>query len=235
MIRGRGVGIEAVEEELKRKFPLGRIAAFATDLKGEEQEKILQGFRRGKIDILMGTQLLAHQADLPHASLVSILYPETLLTLSDYKASQKTFQTISQMMSFLKKEEGAEIIIQTALPHHYSICQAACEDYMSFFDQELNFRRLMKYPPFTHLVEVLFQAESLRYVARQSRGFLSRVRDSSRDVEILGPALAPISKLRGQSRVQVILKAKAKKDLDDVLGKLLKSIKVRKSIHVFDL
>ncbi len=235
MIRGRGVGIEAVEEELKGMFPQSRIAAFATDLDREEQDRILQGFRKGKINILIGTQLLAHQADLPPASLVSILFPETLLTLSDYKASQKTFQAISQMMRFLRKKEGAEIIIQTALPHHFSIRQAACEDYLSFFDQELNFRSLMKYPPFTHLVEVLFQGESLRYVARQSREFLSCVRDSSRDVEILGPALAPISKLRGQSRVQVILKAKTKKDLDDVLGKLLQSIKARKSIHVFDL
>lgn len=235
MIRGRGVGIEAVEEELKGIFPQCRIAAFATDLNREEQENILQGFRRGEIDILIGTQLLAHQTDLPLASLVSILYPETLLTLSDYKASQKTFQAISQMMRFLRKKEGAEVIIQTALPHHFSICQAACEDYMSFFEQELNFRHLMKYPPFTHLVEILFQGESLRFVARQSRGFLSNVRDVSRDIEILGPALAPISKLRGKSRVQVILKAKTKKNLDAVLEKLLRSIKVRKSIHVFDL
>jgi primosomal protein N' (replication factor Y) len=235
MIRGRGVGIEAVEEELKGIFPQSRIAAFAADLNREEQENILQGFRRGEIDILIGTQLLAHQTDLPLASLVSILYPETLLTLSDYKASQKTFQAISQMMRFLRKKEGAEVIIQTALPHHFSVCHAACEDYMSFFEQELNFRRLMKYPPFTHLVEILFQGESLRFVARQSRGFLSRVRDVSRDIEILGPALAPISKLRGKSRVQVILKAKTKKNLDDGLEKLLRSIKVRKSIHVFDL
>jgi primosomal protein N' (replication factor Y) len=235
MIRGRGVGVEAVEEELKEIFPQSRIAAFTTDLNRDEQEKILQRFREGEIDILVGTQFLAHQADLPQASLVSILYPETLLTLSDYKASQKTFQAISQMMGSLKKKEGAEIIIQTALPHHFSICQAACEDYMSFFEQELNFRRLMKYPPFTYLVEVVFLGESLRLVARQSRGFLSRVRDASGDVEILGPALAPISKLRGKSRVQVVLKAKTKKGLDDVLEKLLRSIKVRKTIHVFDL
>jgi len=235
MIRGRGVGVEAVEERLKRIFPQARTASFATDLDRKNQNKILQEFRKGKIDILVGTQLLAHQFDLPSASLVSILYPETLLTLSDYRASQKTFQAVRQMMRFLKEEGEAEAIIQTALPRHFSIRQAASGDYVSFFKEELNFRRLMKYPPFTHLVEILFQGENLRYVARQSREFLSRVKEASIDVEILGPALAPVSLLRGRSRVQLILKARKKKELDDVLEKLLKSIKARKSILVHDL
>ncbi len=235
MIRGRGVGVEAVEERLKRIFPQARTASFATDLDRKNQNKILQEFRKGKIDILVGTQLLAHQFDLPSASLVSILYPETLLTLSDYRASQKTFQAVRQMMRFLKEEGEAEAIIQTALPRHFSIRQAASGDYVSFFKEELNFRRLMKYPPFTHLVEILFQGENLRYVARQSREFLSRVKEASIDVEILGPALAPVSLLRGRSRVQLILKARKKKELDDVLEKLLKSVKARKSILVHDL
>jgi primosomal protein N' (replication factor Y) len=235
MIRGRGVGVEAVEERLKRIFPQARTASFATDLDRKDQNKILQEFREGKIDILVGTQLLAHQFDLPSASLVSILYPETLLTLSDYRASQKTFQAVSQMMRFLREEGEAEAIIQTALPRHFSIRQAASGDYMSFFKEELNFRRLMKYPPFTHLVEIMFQGENLRYVARQSREFLNRVKEASKDIEILGPALAPVSMLRGRSRVQLILKARKKKDLDDVLEKLLKSVKVRKSILIHDL
>lgn len=235
MIRGRGVGVEAVEERLRRIFPQAKTASFATDLDRKEQNKILQEFRKGKIDILVGTQLLAHQFDLPSASLVSILYPETLLTLSDYRASQKTFQAVCQMMRFLREEEEAEAIIQTALPRHFSIRQAASGDYLSFFKEELNFRRLMKYPPFNHLVEILFQGENLRYVARQSREFLNRVKEASKDVEILGPALAPVSMLRGRSRIQLILKARKKKELDDVLEKLLKSVKVRKSILVHDL
>jgi primosomal protein N' (replication factor Y) len=234
MIKGRGVGVEAVEEGLKRIFPQARIASFATDLDRKDQSKILQEFRKGKIDILVGTQLLAHQFELPSASLVSILYPETLLTLSDYRASQKTFQAVSQMMKFLREEGEAEAIIQTALPRHFSILQAARGDFMSFFKEELDFRRLMKYPPFTHLVEILFQGENLRYVAKQSREFLSRMKDASKNVEILGPALAPVSMLRGRSRVQLILKAGKKKDLDDVLEKLLKSVKARRSILVHD-
>ncbi len=234
VIKTRGVGIEAVEEGLKYKFPQARTASFATDLNRKEQEKIIQEFRRGKIDILVGTQLLVHQVGLPPASLVGILYPETVLTLSDYRAGQKAFQAVSQMMRFLKKDADAEVIIQTALPDHFSIRQAASEDYMSFYKEELNFRRLMKYPPFSHLVEILFQGVSLRSVARQSRDFLSRVKEASPRIEVLGPALAPVSKLRGTNRVQVILKAEKKKELDAVLNRLLKSVRARKSILVHD-
>ncbi len=234
MISGRGVGVEAVEERLRKIFPRAKTAFFTTDLDRKDQNKILQEFRKGKIDILVGTQFLAHQVDLPSASLVSILCPEILLTLSDYRASQKTFQVICQMTRFLREEEEAEAIIQTAIPRHFSIRRAASRDYMSFFKEELNFRRLMKYPPFTHLVEILFQGENLRVVAKQSREFLSRAKGVSKDVEILGPALAPVSMLRGRRRVQLILKSQKKKELDDVLEKLLQSVKARKSILVHD-
>jgi len=234
MIRERGIGIEAVEEELKKIFPQSRVACFATDLSKREQERILRSFWRGKIDILVGTQLLAHQEDLPPASLVAILFPETILTLSDYRASQKTFQTLSQMMKFLSSDNRAEVIIQTALPHHFSIRQAAFEDYFSFFRQELKFRRLMNYPPFSHMVEVLFQGENLRNVARKSREFSAEVKSCAEDIEILGPALASVSKVRGMHRVQVILKAGRKKKLDDVLRRSLKTVRLRKSILVYD-
>jgi primosomal protein N' (replication factor Y) len=234
MIRERGTGIEAVEEELKTIFPQSRISLFATDLSRKEQERILRKLWTGKIDILVGTQLLAHQVELPPASLVAILFPETILTLSDFRASQKTFQTLSRMMKFLKNDNKAEVIIQTALPHHFSIRQAALEDYFSFFKEELKLRRLMNYPPFSRMAEILFQGENLRNVARKSREFSTKVKSFEGDVEILGPALASVSKVRGINRVQVILKACRKKDLDRVLRESLKTIKLRKSVWIYE-
>jgi primosomal protein N' (replication factor Y) len=234
LIRERGAGVEAVEEELKNIFPQARVACFDTDLSRREQEMTLRRFRSGKIDILLGTQLLAHQADLPPASLVSVLSPETILTLSDYRASQKTFQTLNQMMMFLKNDEEGEVIIQTAFPDHFSIVQAASGDYLSFFRQELRFRRLMNYPPFSHVVEVLFLGESLRSVARSSREFMALVKSHPEDIEILGPALASVSRVRGMNRVQVTLKAQSKKKLDRVLKEALKKAKSRKLVLVYD-
>jgi primosomal protein N' (replication factor Y) len=234
MIRERGTGIEAVEEELKTIFSQGRIALFATDLNKREQERILRNFWSGKIDILVGTQLLAHQVELPPVSLIAILFPETILALSDYRASQKTFQTLSRMMKFLESGNRAEVIIQTALPHHFSIRQAALADYFSFYREELRLRRLMNYPPFSLMAEILFQGENLRSVARKSREFSTRVKSFEGDVEILGPALASVSKVRGINRVQVILKTRRKKELDKVLRESLKTIKLRKSIWVYE-
>ena len=234
IVRERGIGIEAVEEELKTIFPQSRVTCFSADLRRAEQVRVLRSFRKGKIDILVGTQLLAHQVDIPQASLVAILFPETILALSDYRASQKAFQTISQMMKFVRDDDEAEVLIQTALPHHFCIRQAAFEDYISFFRQELKLRRLMSYPPFSHVVEILFQGENLRSVARKSREFSARVKKCAEDIEILGPGLASVSKVRGINRVQVILKAKKKKKMDDVLGEMLRTIKLRKTILVYE-
>jgi len=234
IVRERGIGIEAVEEELKTIFPQSRVTCFSADLRRAEQVRVLRSFRKGKIDILVGTQLLAHQVDIPQASLVAILFPETILALSDYRASQKAFQTISQMMKFVRDDDEAEVLIQTALPHHFCIRQAAFEDYISFFRQELKLRRLMSYPPFSHVVEILFQGENLRSVASKSREFSARVKKCAEDIEILGPGLASVSKVRGINRVQVILKAKKKKKMDDVLGEMLRTIKLRKTILVYE-
>lgn len=236
IIRKRGAGIEAVEEELERIFPQSRIACFDTDVvKGRRiEERILRSFQGGKIDILIGTQLLAHQADLPQVSLVAILHPETILTLSDYRASQRTFQTLNHMLKFICDNKKAEAVIQTALPYHFSICKGAFQDYLSFYRKEIKFRRLMNYPPFSHIVEILFQGENLRAVARQSREFSASIRKEDEDIEILGPAFAPVTRVRGRNRVQVILKARNRRILDEILRGPLRSIKLRKSIRIYD-
>lgn len=234
LIGKRGAGIEAVEEELKRNFPQARITCFDRDVtkSKKEQGKILQDFRKGKIDILVGTELLAHQIDLPSFSFIGILSPETMLTLSDYRASQRTFQTLTRMTSFLRDESHSEVMIQTALPHHFSIRQAAFGDYVSFYNQEIKFRRIMNYPPFSHMVEVLFMGENLRNLAQKSREFSTQVKSLAEDIEILGPALASVSKMRGLRRIQVILKARERKDVRRLLREYLKKIRLRKSILV---
>jgi len=234
-IRLMGFGIEAVEEELKNYFPQARVASFATgEIKGKkEQERVIQSFSRGKIDILAGTQLLAHRTDLPSVSLVGILYPETILGLADYRASQKTFQTIRLMMSHLQEDGRGEVMIQTELPSHYSIQGAASQDYVSFFNQEIRLRRLMNYPPFSHMVGILFQGENLRTLAQKSREFSALVKSKAEEIEVLGPSLAGVKKLRGLNRVQMILKAKRREHLDEILQESLKKVRLRGSISVF--
>ena len=235
-IFGKSIGIEAIEEELQTLLPQARIFAFNLDTvknKKERDQKIEQ-FSAGEIDILLGTQLLVHQRDLPPVSLVVVLFPETSLSLSDFGASQRTFQSLSQMTSFLNQEPQSEFLIQTSLSPHFSIRFAADWDFPSFYDQEIKTRRMMRYPPFASMVEILFYSENLRVLAKNSRKFLSLIEGLSDQVEVLGPSFAPVSKVRGMNRVQVILKSKKKRDLDEVLCESLPQIKIRKSVYVYE-
>ncbi len=236
IIFGKSIGIEAIEEELHRFLPQAKIFSFNLDAvrNKKEQEKVIERFSAGEIDILLGTQLLVHQRDLPPVSLVIALFPETSLSLSDFRASQRTFQKLSQMASFLKQEPKSEFLLQTSFSPHFSIRHAAESDFLSFYNQELKYRRLMKYPPFASMVEILFFSENLRVLAKNSRKFLSLIEGHSDQIEVLGPAFAPVSRVRGQNRVQIILKSKKKRELDKILSDSLHHIKIRKSVYVYD-
>jgi primosomal protein N' (replication factor Y) len=231
---GKSFGIEVVEEELKKRFPGKHIVCFDSDMvrTRKDQEKILSRFTEKKIDILLGTQFLAHQENVPPVSMVIILYPEVLLTLPDFRASQKTFQTVNQMTKFLAREGNSMLFIQTTNPDHYSIRHAAFDDYGSFYDQELKYRRLMNYPPFSSLAEVLLTGENLRILARESRKIFSCVKYQDSQIETWGPALAPVSRIRGKFRVQVVLKSKKKRALDRALQKSLERVKSRKTVFL---
>lgn len=230
------LGIEVIEEELERVFPQSRVTCFDTDVVNtkREQERILSRFAKGKIDILVGTQLLAHQVDLPQVSLVIIFYPEMTLALSDFKASQRTFQNLIQMMKFARDDNEAEVFIHTSFSDHFSIRCAALEDYVSFFNQEIKFRRFMNYPPFSHTAEILFQGANMRNLAKKSRQFSHQVGKYGNDIEILGPALASVAKVRGMNRVQFVLKTRKRNLLKQVLRESLKIVKLRKSVLIWD-
>jgi primosomal protein N' (replication factor Y) len=171
LIAKRGPGIEAVAEDLKKTFPQSRVKILAADEAGRKREKemILDDFLRGHVDILIGTQLLVHQVNLPPVSLVGILHPEMVLHLADFRSSQKAFQFISKALVFLPDEAAAEAVIQTSTPEHFSIREAARGSYQAFYAQEIRLRRLMGYPPFSCLAEVVLQGDNLRRLAEKAR------------------------------------------------------------------
>lgn len=236
IIFGKSIGIEAIEEELHRLLPEANISAFNLDVarNKHEQKRKIEQFSSGETDILLGTQLLAHQRDLPPVSLVVVLFPETALSLSDFGASQRTFQSLSQMTSFLKREPQSEFLVQTSFSPHFSIRHAVRRDYPSFYNQEITHRRMMRYPPFVSMVEIMFYGENVRVLAKNSRQFLSLAESLSDQVEVLGPAFAPVSKIRGMNRVQVVLKADKKRELDKILRHSLPQIKIRKSVYMYE-
>jgi len=236
MILGRSFGSEAVEEELHKTFPRSKIRAFNPDAvrRRGDQERLIEQFRNGEIDLLVGTQMLAHRRDLPRIPAVAVLHPEAALALSDFRAGQRAFGRISQMASFLENYEESELLIQTSGSPHFSITLAAKGDFSAFYKQELDYRRLMNYPPFGCLAEILFSGDDLRTLAKSTRIFHDSLLEFTDSVEVLGPALASISRLRGQSRIQVVLKARKRKDIDKALEESLPLVKTRRSVFVYE-
>jgi len=228
----RGAGTQAVEEELGRLFPKVRVGRFDADTAGRpgERETLLADFIKGRIPLLVGTQLLVHQPGVPRVKLVGILQPESLLGFSDYRAGQKTFEAVAAMLDFRRDEPDAEAVIQTAAPAHFSIAAAAAGDYRAFYDREVEFRRVLDYPPFTALAEVLIQGRDVRTLGAKSRELRALFQKRAPGLEVLGPAFASVARVRDVSRVQFILKAAERETIDRALRESLPKIRLKKSI-----
>ncbi|OGD18161.1 MAG: primosomal protein N' [Candidatus Aminicenantes bacterium RBG_16_63_16] len=230
----KAVGVEAAAEELRKRFPGRRVEIFATDEAGrkEERERLKLDFEAGRVDVLVGTQFLAHQAGFPRASLVGILHPEFGLRLADFRSAQRTFLAVLRDLRFLSAARGAEAIVQTSAPDHFSIREAVRGDYRAFYEQEITFRRLMSYPPFSAMAEVNFMGAELRRVAAAARALSGRAGDAGSGVSLFGPSLAPAARVRGLHRVQLVLKAPRRERLYRFLREALKGVSVRKSVVI---
>ena len=232
LVLRRGAGTQALEEELKALLPGAPVARFDADAAPgrEERERILRDFAKGRFAVLVATELLAHQPGVPRVRLVGILSPETLLGLSDYRVSQRTFQAVARMSEFCETAAGAGIVIQTPAPVHYSIQAAATGDYQAFVGRETEFRKLMSYPPFAALAEVTIQGREMRSLAAGSREFRARLREFEPELEVLGPALASVVRVRDLVRVQVILKARRRETIDRALDESLPRLRLRTAV-----
>ncbi len=216
-----GVGSERVEEELHRYFPKARIARMDRDtITGRRQyETILAGFREGRFDILVGTQMIAKGHDIPNVTLVGVVSADVGLGVPDFRAAERTFQLLTQVAGRAGRGElPGLVIIQTINPDHYAIRFAAAQDYELFYQKELQFRRMMRYPPFCAMAAVLLrsrrQEEAFRMGAELGR-FLTPPPEG---IKILGPSEAPVPKLRNEYRYQLLLKAAGRKKLGETLA-----------------
>lgn len=234
LVRRRAKGIEAVEEELRRAFPGVRLARFDTDdtAREKDRDRVVDDFRRGKVRILLGTSLLAHRADVPPAPFIGVIAPEALLGLADYRAGQRAFQSLARMRAFAEDVERAEVVIQTSEPGHFVIRAAAAGDFPAFYEPEIESRRALGYPPFTSLAEVVLQGRDIRSLARKSREFAAALGEEGEAIDVLGPALASVSRARGFYRVQVIVKAGDKEILAEALRRALERTKAKKSVRL---
>jgi primosomal protein N' (replication factor Y) len=166
----------------------------------------------------------------PKVGLVGVLRPESLLGFSDYRAGQKTFEAVSTILDFCRDAPDAEAVVQTTAPAHFSIEAAAAGDYRAFYDKEIEFRRVLNYPPFAALAEVLIQGRDVRTLGAKSRELRALLQQYAPGLEVLGPAFASVARVRDVSRVQLLLKAPERETIDRALRESLPKVRLKKSI-----
>jgi primosomal protein N' (replication factor Y) len=218
-----GLGSERVEEELHRDFPTARIARLDRDtVSGKRQyETILQDFREGNYDILVGTQMIAKGHDIPNVTLVGVVSADIGLGMPDFRAAERTFQLLTQVAGRAGRGSVPGIVlIQTINPDHYAVRLAAAHDYQGFYEKELHFRRMMHYPPFSAMANVLVRSEKKEMAMRMSTELGTLLMPAPEKLRVMGPAEAPVPRLKNEYRYQFLIKASSRKILNELLQRI---------------
>ncbi len=213
-----GVGTEKIEEEVNRLFPNAKVLRMDMDTtKGKDSHRqILNAFAAGEADILVGTQMIAKGLDFPNVTLVGVVAADLSLNSSDYRAAENTFQLITQVAGRAGRAGSrGRVLIQTYMPENYCIEYAKSNNYIGFYKEEIEFRRQMRYPPFSHICVVLFTGEDEKRVI-SSLHYLGSILDfygRKKDYEKIGPAAAMVSKINERYRHRIIIKGVNEKKL----------------------
>ena len=223
-----GFGTERIEEELQGHFPDARIARIDTDTATDRRQflKILQDMHERKIDILVGTQMVAKGHHFPHVTLVGVVLADGGLNIPDFRAAEKTFQLLVQAIGRAGRgDDAGRVYIQTYRPDHYAIRFAQAHQFEEMVERELSLRQRPVFPPFVRLVSFLFQGKSSQSV-QETANRLARlcqecIQKNFRNIAVLGPAPAPIEKIRGKYRWQVLLKGNDIEQLHALCGRVI--------------
>lgn len=234
-LRYFGIGTEKVESELHRLFPQARISRMDTDATSKRgaHDRILAAFKEGKTDILIGTQMVAKGLDFPRVSLVGVVNADTALNLPDFRSGERTFNLLTQVGGRAGRGEAeGKVVIQTYVPEHYAVDASITHDYRQFYRREIKSRKELRLPPFTHLVNLTLRSRDQKKVQELATDLSKRLKKKKKikEIEVLGPAPAMISKIRGNFRWSVLLKGKTAPQLVRLLKSVLKSFRRYKGI-----
>jgi len=230
----RGLGTEQVEQVVAETFPGARIARMDVDTTSGKwsHHEILGRFERGEVDILLGTQMIAKGLDFPRVTLVGVINADVGMHLPDFRASERTFQLLSQVAGRTGRGSlGGLVLVQTSLPEHYAVRAALDHDFVAFSRRELAERMSPPYPPHVRLAKVVFSSPQVEEVAleaeRGAEWLRSRLDRQNMGVELVGPAPAPIEKLHGRWRWHFLLRSPSARSLGTVLSGFLRGFDPR--------
>jgi primosomal protein N' (replication factor Y) (superfamily II helicase) len=227
-----GTGSEKLEELLHGMFPQARIGRLDRDtVRGREDfESMLNALNEGELDMLVGTQMIAKGHDIHGVTLVGVVGADQALSLPDFRAAERTFQLLTQVAGRAGRGNSpGKVVLQTYFPDHYAVQFAAQHDFAGFYDKELQFRSWMHYPPYSAIANVLVRSEKLDEALTWS-GELGRWFEKTRHegIRVLGPAAAPIMRLKRDYRYHFILKSPSREKMNTLLRAMLAEAAARK-------
>jgi len=220
-----GTGSEKLEELLHGMFPQAPIARLDRDtVRGHEDfERTLNALSEGELDMVVGTQMIAKGHDIPGVTLVGVVGADMALGMPDFRAAERTFQLLTQVSGRAGRGPiPGKVVLQTYFPDHYAVQYAAAHDFAGFYDKELRFRSWMHYPPYSALANVLVRSDKMDDALRWS-GELGKWFEKTRHegVRVLGPAAAPIVRLKRDYRYHFVLKSPSREKLNGLLRAML--------------
>jgi primosomal protein N' (replication factor Y) len=229
-IKRLGVGTEKLEAEIQKRFPHARVARMDRDTtrRRGQMVRILKALSERRIDILVGTQMVAKGHDYPHITLVGIICADLSLSMPDFRAGERTFQILAQVAGRAGRgRTPGRVILQTYNPGHFSIEAARHQDYSAFYRQEIEFRKVLGYPPFARMIQLRISGRDKKGTAAQA----GRLGDQCRQLlqggpaysglEILGPIEAPLVRIADHYRWQVLIKGGKVQQLHHFVRELL--------------
>jgi primosomal protein N' (replication factor Y) len=232
LVKYLGLGTQQVEDEVFKLFPDAKVARLDLDItrKRGEYEKILDGFVSGEIDILLGTQMIAKGMDIPNVTLVGVINADMLLSLPDFRSSERAYSLLTQVAGRAGRgTTPGKVIIQTYNPSHYALNAVIRNERHPFYEREIRFRKKLNFPPFKRMLLILFQhkvqaqslsiAEHFAYLSREmAKGM------EGTEVDILGPAAAPLHKLKNYYRYHVLLKSTNPGKMRDIYRQVMEEL-----------
>jgi len=221
-----GIGTERLALELAERFPQARIARMDRDTTGRKgaHQRLVDDVLAGRVDILVGTQMVAKGHDFPQVTLVGVLNADSTLNFPDFRSAERTFCLLAQVAGRAGRgERKGQVLVQTFSPEHYALQAAATHDYAGFYEQEMGFRQPLGYPPFGHLVNLVLAGNDAVRVQRAADSVAALLMQDAGTVEVLGPAPCPLALLRGKTRCQILLKAPTRTPLHRLLQRLDKA------------
>ena len=236
-IRHLGLGTEKVEAAVRGLFPEARVARMDRDTTAGRGAvlRLLRGLKHREIDILIGTQMVAKGHHFPDITLVGIICAETSLNFPDFRAGERTFQLIAQVAGRAGRgERPGRVILQTYAPEHFSIATACRQDLHAFYAQEIHHRRLLNYPPYTRLAQLILSGperrqteEAAKVLGERCRALRAEAPGAAPPLEVLGPLEAALPKIGGRYRWQILIKCPRAEELHRFLDDLLAAMPAR--------